>query len=51
MPQLIPAGLLVIDPAPVPDFVKERLKLVVGMVAHDSAEGLETPLELKDLTR
>jgi hypothetical protein len=47
----MPAGVLLTEPLPVPDFVKFRLKVGVEIVAHDSLEGLETPLELKDLTR
>jgi len=51
LPQLMPAGLLVTDPLPAPDFVKARAKVVTGMVAQDSFEGLETPLELNARTR
>ena len=47
----MPAGVLVTDPAPVPDFVKAREKVAIGMVAQASFEGLETPLELNDRTR
>ena len=51
LPQLIPAGLLVTDPPPLPDLVKVSAKVVIGMVAQDSFEGLEAPLELNDRTR
>jgi hypothetical protein len=51
LPQLMPAGLLVTDPLPAPDFVKARAKVAIGMVAQDSLEGLETPLELYARTR
>jgi hypothetical protein len=42
----MPEGLLVTVPLPVPDFVKPRESVVIGIVAQDSFEGLETPLAL-----
>jgi hypothetical protein len=51
VPQLIPAGALVTDPVPVPDFVRFKVKVVSGIVTHDSFEGLEAPLVLNDRIR
>ena len=51
LPQLVPAGLLLTDPLPVPDLVKFRVNVVIGIVTHDSFEGLETPLVLNARTR
>jgi len=43
LPHEMPEGLLVTDPLPVPDFVKARAKVAIGIVAQDSFEGVETP--------
>jgi hypothetical protein len=51
LPHVMPAGLLVTDPPPFPNFVKFRVNVAIGMVAQDSLEGLETLLELNARTR
>jgi len=49
--QLIPAGLLLTVPPPVPDLVTPSVKLVdVGTVAHDSLENGEVPAALNEST-
>jgi hypothetical protein len=51
VPQLIPAGPLLRDPLPLPDLEMDKLKVVVGIVAQESLDGLDVPFELNDLTR
>jgi hypothetical protein len=52
VPQVMPAGLLLTVPLPVPDFVTFRLTPagVAGAVPHDSLENEELPAELYALT-
>jgi len=51
LPQLIPAGVLLTVPPPVPDLATVRVKLVdVGTMAHDSLENEDVPAELNAST-
>jgi hypothetical protein len=48
---MMPEGLLVTVPLPVPDLVMLKANVVIGMVAQPSFEGLDTPLTLNARTR
>ena len=53
LPQLIPLGELLTVPLPVPDFATDSPNVwtTAAVVAHDSAEYGDMPLELKAKTR